>query len=260
MRVLILRGDDRSRYLKDIFTDNGIYAHYIDYKGSMPSNQDYNIMILPVPIFDTTPYMQILDNCDSAMIFYASSNTIIEDNLGTYGCINLMDDECYVGENARLTAEAALSIAISNGSISLNGAKCLICGFGRIGINLMRMLAVLGAQTTIATGSTSNIKTLMALGLDYIFYDQINNDLDNYDFIFNTVPANIFSTKTISEFKGIYYELASSPYGFDSNLIGFEDNTRVLCSKLPGKYFPYSSAMIIYNAVLKHTRGVDICI
>lgn len=247
-----MHGDDRSLYLKDKFSKKGHLVDYISDLSAIRYDTVYDIAVLPIPLLDIDPYYNILKHSNIKKVIYASTDVNIIKAMDSCQAVNLFDDEDLIFFYARLTAEAALAIAIGNGKRSIYGSKCLVSGYGRIGILLVNLLRAMGAFVVVATGSLSHRKVLTAMDVGYILYDSLNCSLNNYDFIFNTVPDHIFNPDILTDYTGIYYELASKPYGFDYEQTGFGEN-RILCSRLPGKYFPHSAALGIYEAIIKCT-------
>ena len=72
-------------------------------------------------------------------------------------------EELLIG-NAVLTAEGAIGAAIAGHPGSINGARCLVTGFGRIGKALCLALRGLGAQVDCAARKAWDFTSIQALG------------------------------------------------------------------------------------------------
>ena len=122
-------------------------------------------------------------------------------------------EELMVG-NAFLTAEAAVGLAIEEMEGALNGASCLVAGFGRIGKALCLDLRGLGAKVDCCARKTEDLAAIRALGCEPLQYRQISKC---YDVIFNTVPAKVLTALPLSRQsrETLVIELASLPGGVD---------------------------------------------
>ena len=68
------------------------------------------------------------------------------------GVIDLLKDEDYQRDIACMTAEGAISAAMTSDNCALRGAECMVVGWGRIGRALGRMAAAMGMKV-LASGS-----------------------------------------------------------------------------------------------------------
>ena len=99
---------------------------------------------------------------------------------------------------------------------TLNGSRCLVVGYGRIGKVLSNMLAGLGAKVTVAARRPSDLSWISLHGYQCLDIHKMEGNTD-FDFVFNTVPALIFYRKLLSKLSTdcLCIELASTPGGFD---------------------------------------------
>lgn len=70
--------------------------------------------------------------------------------------------------NALLTAEGAVEIAMNEYEGTIFDSKCLVCGFGRIGKMLAKMLKSLNAQVTVSARNEVDFAYIEALGCKHI--------------------------------------------------------------------------------------------
>lgn len=156
-------------------------------------------------------------------------------------------EELMVG-NAFLTAEGALGVAIQEYEGALNGARCLVTGFGRIGKALCLGLKGLGAQVSCCARKASDLTAIRALGCVPLQYRELR---EAYDVIFNTVPSQVLSAQQLSRQRPdtLLIELASQPGGVDleaAERLGL----RVLnVPSVPGRMSPKTSGELIKEAV-----------
>lgn len=156
-------------------------------------------------------------------------------------------EELAVG-NAIATAEGAAGMAIQEYPGTLNGAKCLVTGLGRIGKNLTMLLHGMGARVYAAARKKEDLMLARALGARPLPYREITK---RFDLIFNTVPARVIGAPVLSQQDAdtLIVELASTPGGIDlesAERLGI----RVLqAQSLPGRVAPKTAAEYIKEAV-----------
>ncbi len=158
--------------------------------------------------------------------------------------------------NAVPTAEGAVAIAINNTDYSLNGAKCLVSGYGKIGKVLARYLKALGAEVTVSARKQSDFSIAEKEDIKHIHSGEIGQHIAEFPLIFNTVPHRIFGTDAIkSAAKGtLYIELASSPYGIDFDSANAAGITVINAPSLPARVAPVTAAKNIYKAIFHIIR------
>lgn len=161
---------------------------------------------------------------------------------GDYPHLRLIDyyrGEALLVRNAAITAEGALGLAMAASDRTLWGSRALVAGYGRIGRALSARLLALGAHTTVyarkeadrAWAAESGCETLAALP----------PLPQNYDFIFNTVPALVFAETP----EAVCVELASPPGGFRSKA------GVIAGGGLPGRTAPLSAALALREAIYR---------
>ena len=164
---------------------------------------------------------------------------------------DFMKDESFVLYNAALTAEAAAGLMIHDCDRAVLGSRALILGYGRLGKELSRILSALGCEVTVAARGA----VAVSVGMHTINITELENGIDGFDFIINTVPARILSSSALcTASEGAFLmELASAPGGFDAELAQNIGLKTVSAPGLPGRFSPRSSAQYIkeyiYTAV-----------
>ncbi len=169
--------------------------------------------------------------------------------------IDYCECEFFASENAQLTAEAAITVYIGAAATSLKGARSLVCGFGRIGKALAFLLKAHGSDVTVSARKITDIELIRAYGCAPIETTGIHGD---YDVIFNTVPAHIFTRDALDRTStDCYIELASAPYGMEDPRAWGAGAKIIKASGLPGKVLPVSAGKLIADTVctlLKEAR------
>lgn len=158
-------------------------------------------------------------------------------------------------ENAVPSAEGALEIAMRELPVTINGSRCLVAGYGRIGKVLARMLSSLGAQVTVSARKPEDLAWIKLNGFRAVKTAEIRNS-GCYDVIFNTIPSVVFDAQTLSLVaeSALVVDLASAPYGVDFEAAKRLNIKTILASGLPGKVAPQTAGIIIKNAIYQMIR------
>ncbi len=158
--------------------------------------------------------------------------------------------------NAIPTAEGAIQIAMEKSSVTIHNSKCLILGFGRIGKILSKMLFGIGAQVYCEARKQQDIAWIQSYGYNAIHLDKLNNYLNKFDFIFNTIPHVVLNNTNLGLIKKdcIIIDLASKPGGID-----FEEAKKLNLQvewalALPGKVAPKTAASYIYEIIKNNVQ------
>ena len=161
--------------------------------------------------------------------------------------VNVLEQETFQMENAAVTAEGALALAMEHMERTIQGAKVLVIGWGRIGKCLAQKLKALGADVTVSARRERDWCQIKALGLEPEETGAWHQGLELYDWIVNTVPAPVFQSAETRKEDALLMELASLPGGFPETWKG-----SVLTARgLPGKYAPRTAGAILGEAVLR---------
>lgn len=166
-------------------------------------------------------------------------------------CLDYSKEESFAIRNAVPTVEGALAIAITSSERTLQGSRCLVTGFGRIGQVLCKSLAALGADVWAAARKPDALSWIRCSGYHPVPLSEVSGDLD-YDFIFNTVPATIFPAESIAKLPPdcTAIELASAPWGFDFAAGEALSRTILKAPALPGRFSPKTAGEIIRDTIL----------
>ncbi|MDD6489924.1 MAG: dipicolinate synthase subunit DpsA [Clostridia bacterium] len=151
-------------------------------------------------------------------------------------------------ENAVPTSEGAIELAMHEYDGTVNGSRCLVTGYGRIGRVLSDMLTGLGAKVSVSARKQKDLAFIRAKGMQAL---PTYNLSGNYDLIFNTVPSLVFDAHTLAKVatSALVIDLASLPGGVDFDGAERLSIKAIHALSIPGKSAPKAEGIIIKNAV-----------
>lgn len=245
INIAVIGNDTRLYYCAERLRSKGIRAvQYSD--GSAPKDTEYYLFAPPL----TTSMLLAAGSVkEGVTVFAGAVGTEEKQAVTSRGgrIIDYCENEHFASENACLTAEAAMTVYIGASASSFNRAKVLISGFGRIGKALTARLKAHGAYVTVSARKLTDIELIRAYGCTPMETAAISGE---YDVIFNTVPARIFTRDTIDRTTTDHYiELASPPYGIETKKAWGGKTNVILASGLPGKVLPVSAGKLIAETV-----------
>lgn len=214
---------------------------------TLSGSADY--ILLDVPSFNPVGLLRDGSSVSKLLKELTRDTVIIGGKLGHpelhgFRTLDLLLDEQYAAENAYLTAEAALDVALPYLDITLRNCPVLILGWGRIGKCLARILRALDASVTVAARKETDRAALHSLG--YQTADSTDlPPLRPYRLIFNTVPKLIVSREQMATCHPacVKIDLASRP--------GMDDGDVIIARGLPGIHFPESSGRLIADTIFR---------
>lgn len=158
--------------------------------------------------------------------------------------------EDFAIRNAVPTAEGAIEIAMREYQGTINGSRCLVAGFGRIGKALSKMLMGIGADLTVSARSQKDLAYIETLGYKYIKTENISAT-SGYDIIFNTIPELVFNAHTLAlcAQNSLVIDLASAPGGVDLEAATRLGIKSIQALSLPGKVAPKKAGEIIKRTI-----------
>lgn len=271
--VLLLGGDSRQLYLSRILSRNGFSAtiHYDREDSSFSMEEaikNSHIILCPIPftrdninLFSSHEQNDlgignILSHLTSDHILFGGSIPVSVKNYAKdngIACFDYMDMDEITVKNTIATAEGAIAEAIRLSPGCLHKSKCLITGFGKCGRTLALKLKGLDAAVTIANRKEAALTLADSMGFDTRALNHISGDIGTYQFIFNTIPANVFEKDLILAMDPnvTIIDIASAPGGVDFDFCKQRNIRAKLCPGLPGIYAPGASAEILFEAIVK---------
>lgn len=165
--------------------------------------------------------------------------------------IDYATDESFLLKNAFVTAEGAISIAMSELKAALCYSKATVLGYGRIGKCLAKMLCGLGCEVTVIARREPSRTEAEFSGHRAVDFDS-SVGFDDADVIFNTVPFAVMGKREICFTKkdALLIDLASGNGGIDKNAAHASGRKLIHALALPGKYSPVTAGRIIYETIV----------
>lgn len=267
-KLLIVGGDLRQELLYEILNNKGYYCTRENSKESSAFERlvQASVIILPVPVSSDGKNVYS-DNSDFKLDLSEFSKKISPRQLVLGGMFKRENKdifnknnviykdfgsfEHFLSYNAFLTAQGALRLLFDNTNSLLTGKRVLVTGFGRIGKALSNMLKNLNMEVFVAARNDVQLTEAVCLGYKTVRINDISSVIYLFDFIFNTVPENIFTECDIYHMRTgcTYFELASEPFGAKKEHFDRSDKKYVAGGGLPGKYVSYSAAKKIGELV-----------
>lgn len=204
---------------------------------------------------------EFAEACRGKRVFCGMAQKLLKTN-ELWNTLNLYDyftREEFSVKNAVPTAEGAIELAMREYPGTINGSKCLVAGFGRIGKVLAAMLKGLGAQVTVSARKPSDLAWIELMGYQPVPTSKIE-DTKGYQIIFNTIPLLIFDATTLAKSAehALVIDLASAPGGVDFKAAVRLGIQAIQALSLPGKVAPKAAGEIIkttiYNMLEEETR------
>ena len=165
----------------------------------------------------------------------------------------LSDSEDYLRKNAALTAEGTLHALMNRAAFSLQNARALVIGYGRIGRDTALKMRDLGCKVCACARREESRALARADGLFACGFGALGGRLGWADLIVTTVPGRILERSELALIKksAVLIDVASAPYGFspeDAQALGLNAARE---NNLPGRYCPQSAGIVQLDAFLK---------
>lgn len=275
-KFAIIGGDYRYKILSDILTSDGYKVK--SYKNKHISEnaanldellEDTNVLIAPIPcskdnksLFfsdadDTIMLKDLFDKMKYNSIKLFVGGVISEEieKLASSYDIKTFDyfaQESVAVLNAIATAEGAIQVAMQESNRTIFGSKSLVLGYGRCGKILANTLNGIGADVSVTYRNEKDSSYIKAYGYEGIRLSSLECCIDNFNFIYNTIPAEILNRKLLKKINknAIIIDIAQSPGGVDYSFARDVNLKAIYCPGLPGRVAPYTAAEILKDAII----------
>lgn len=278
--MAILGGDLRQIYLAELLREDGwkVDAWGLEKGGAAVVPLDKaaaaDILILPLPLCRgeklNLPMTDTELSPKDLWLKLRRHQLLLGGNIASHGAeaqelrgltlLDYFDRETVQIANAVPTAEGAIMRLMEETHTTVQGSRCLVMGYGRIGKALAHRLKLLGADVTVAARGSGDMAWIKACGLRAVSSGECCVGLRFYDAIFNTVPAPVLPEDAYSRIRPdcLLMELASPPGGFCKNAVK-DIGLRLLVERgLPGRIAPMTAAKVIREGIYEvlGERGV----
>ncbi|MBQ9785189.1 MAG: dipicolinate synthase [Clostridia bacterium] len=172
-------------------------------------------------------------------------------------CIDYFDSEVLQLKNALPSAEGALSVAMQNLPVTLDGCTAVVIGFGRIGELLARKLNALGADVTVfarrdevlARAELAHCHTVKLACQSGV--STLEEIAPSARVVFNTVPEWVLTRRVLDRIskRCLLIDLASAPGGIDLGAAHELGLQTIWATALPGKYAPESAGIYLAQTI-----------
>lgn len=181
--------------------------------------------------------------------YLIAGNIGIKDELESNGIqyTDLLKREEFSVLNTIATAEGTIQIAMEETQRTVHGSNILVMGFGRIGKVLAKMLDGIGAKVYCEARKDEDISWIKAYGYNPVHLNDLNDNLNKFDIIINTIPFQILDAQRLDLVKkeSIIIDLASNPGGVDRKAAREKGLKVIWALSLPAKVAPLTSAEFI---------------
>lgn len=275
-QILFLGGDNRQKYVKEFISSSDIVNSNYQIEDQIFTSIEYesdilelvkhsHILIAPIPLPKThteiilpritIPFQKIIENLNENTIVFAGglSNELTQlmylKKIRYFDCLK---NESVQIKNAIATAEGTIMKAIEKSNINLHSSSCLVTGFGKCGKVLADMLSGLKANVTVCARSDKNLSEAIVNGYKGVPLNNLHMCINEYDFIFNTIPALVINDTAINNISPdtVIIDIASVPGGINFEYAKNKGLSPIHYLSIPGKVAPKTSGHILGEYIL----------
>jgi len=205
-------------------------------------------LLLDIPSFRAGDSLCSSGNLDTLLETLPHQVTVWGGNLNHpslqgFHCVDLLQDEPYLMENAAITADCTLDLLTPMVEGIWKNRNVLVLGWGRIGKSLCVKLKALGCHVTVSARSEADLLHLLHLGYSVIHTAQAEANTADASVIINTVPSPVLTAESTADHRCIKVDLAS--------VKGIEGSDVLWARGLPGRYAPEQSGRLIADTFLR---------
>lgn len=225
--------------------------------------KEAKLIIGPIPLSSNgrdinTPFSEtiitieeLFSKLDNKKFIAGSIKQELIEKYSKVNILDIMEREELAVLNTISTAEGAIQIAMEETTRTLHGSKVLVMGFGRVGKILSNMLKGIGAQVYCEARKDTDLAWIKAYGYNSIHLKELDNYLNEFDIIINTIPVTILNEEKLKKLKEdtLIIDLASNPGGVDKLATKKLGIKLIWALSLPGKVAPITSAEFIKDTL-----------
>jgi len=277
LRFAVLGGDLRQLYMASGLSKSGYSVKLYGFDGYSEKTEglimyddlkstleNCNYVVLPLPYSHdgktlNTPYSkkttkmsEIYDLITKEMLVLGGKFSSHDLNKRGIKTVDYFEREELQILNAIPTAEGAIQTAMEERPYTLSRSNCLVVGYGRIGKVLSSMLKGLNVNVSVSARKFEDLAWIKAYGMYPVLTNELDRIIDQYDIVFNTVPAPVIDKQVLKKSKKstLFIDLASKPGGIDfeeARLCGIDT---IWSLSLPGKVAPATAGEFVKDTIL----------
>ena len=188
------------------------------------------------------------------VLFIGRAHPHLRQMAATWGLnlVEFRERDDFALKNAVPSAEGAIQIALREMDITLHQSVALVCGYGRLGSVLARMVKGIGARTHVAARHQTDLARIWSNGYIPIDIHHIGDLAPEIDVVFNTVPAMVLGPEVLEHMKPttVIVDIASAPGGTDFAAAKRLGVKATLAPGLPGITAPRTAGRIVAETLL----------
>lgn len=272
----IIGGDKRFLFTAKAFADDNwkvklfgftkISADDYEVCNSLEEIKYCDLLVFPVPPvkdgvvnapFAKNPIAfnkELADSLKGKKVFLPMKEKVVSiyNDFKKVDCKDYFKREDFTLLNAYITAEGALQVLLNSFEGSVLDSRILICGFGRIGKCLAKILKDLNADVTVSARKSEDFAKITINGYKPLHTEQIK-EVKDFDVVFNTVPSLIFTKEVLKNThkNTLFIDLASLPGGIDKASAKEYNIDVIHALALPGITAPKKAGEIIKDTIVK---------
>lgn len=271
---VIIGGDKRQKYLGEYLkkcgnsvNSYGLYDWDDDTERLKTLITPQSVIILPLPIskngktifmpfskreLPLTRLISLLSTENKVfggMFSEAFSDILKEKNIPFYDYY----DSAFVSENAYLTAFGTLKIILEHIDFAVSQGVFAITGYGRVGRETAELLKKLSCDVTVFARSEEARTDASLRGCKAEELCKLPLAADKFDIIINTIPHKVIDAGTLQKMRTDckIIELASAPFGVNSEEAEKYSVSVIKAPGLPGKYTAKTAGELIGKKIVK---------
>ena len=220
--------------------------------------------LLNAPLFSgEVPITAVLDGLSPEQLVFGGRVDPVTHALARERGITLQDyftrEELAIA-NSVPTAEGCLQLAMEQLPITIQDARVLVIGYGRVGRAAAQRFGALGARVTVAARRYEQLAWARASGFGTEHTGQLAGWLCGYDLVVNTVPAQVLGEAELADLHPdcLVIDLASKPGGVDLQAAKRLGRSVIWALSLPGKVAPVTAGAAVKLTIyhMLHEQGL----
>lgn len=277
--ISVLGGDLRQAYAAEYLTSRSYsitcfhapdfpYSSTIDVTDSFPQAcENTTVFLMPSPFSQDGTYLfqkkidlppvtteeLVKQIPNGSIIFFNGMSASIQIYLEEKNCIlyNLANLPDFGKENALLTAEGLLSEVIRYTPFSLQNTVTLLLGYGTCGSAIGTLFSSLGTRIYVLERDVEKQMLAEQNGLLALSSSEKKTLLPHFDLIINTIPETILTKDDLELLPGNchIFDIASSPFGFSSDITAEYALPYFRLPGLPGRFSPKTAGIALGKTI-----------